>query len=49
MKDLSMKATTPSFSAFTSDLLSRAQKCGLEDVHARMLAEAESEILTFKR
>jgi nitrogen regulation protein NR(I) len=35
-----------SFTAFASDLLARAQKGGLLDAHARMLAEAEREILT---
>jgi DNA-binding NtrC family response regulator len=35
-----------SFTAFAGDLLARAQKGGLLDAHARMLAEAEREILT---
>jgi len=35
-----------SFTAFAVDLLTRAQKGGLDDAHARMLAEAEREILT---
>ncbi|MGH7971925.1 MAG: helix-turn-helix domain-containing protein, partial [Limisphaerales bacterium] len=35
-----------SFTAFARDLLARAQKGELQDVHARMLAEAEREILT---
>ncbi len=35
-----------SFTAFAGDLLSRAQKGELQDAHARMLAEAEREILT---
>ena len=35
-----------SFVAFAGDLLARAQKGGLLDAHARMLAEAEREILT---
>jgi nitrogen regulation protein NR(I) len=38
--------TGRSFAAFAGDLLARAQKGGLEDAHARMLAEAEREILT---
>jgi len=36
----------PTFSACAADLLERAQKGGLADAHARMLAEAEREILT---
>ena len=42
-------ATAPtgnSFTAFAGDLLARAQKGELADAHARMLAEAEREILT---
>ena len=35
-----------SFAAYAADLLARAQKGGLDDAHARMLAEAEREILT---
>jgi nitrogen regulation protein NR(I) len=35
-----------SFTAFAGDLLMRAQKGELPDAHARMLAEAEREILT---
>ncbi len=35
-----------SFTAFAGDLLIRAQKGELQDAHARMLAEAEREILT---
>ncbi len=35
-----------SFTTYASDLLSRAQKGELQDAHARMLAEAEREILT---
>jgi nitrogen regulation protein NR(I) len=35
-----------SFTAFAGDLLIRAQKSELHDAHARMLAEAEREILT---
>jgi DNA-binding NtrC family response regulator len=35
-----------SFTAFASDLLARAQKGELQDAHARMLAEAEREVLT---
>ncbi len=35
-----------SFSAFAADLLARAQEGELADAHARMLAEAEREILT---
>jgi DNA-binding NtrC family response regulator len=35
-----------SFMAFAGDLLARAQKGELQDAHARMLAEAEREILT---
>src|SRR5947199_69554 len=35
-----------SFTAFAGDLLIRAQKSELQDAHARMLAEAEREILT---
>src|SRR6266550_2499112 len=35
-----------SFTAFSADLLTRAQKGELQDAHARMLAEAEREILT---
>jgi DNA-binding NtrC family response regulator len=35
-----------SFSAYASDLLLSAQEGGLDDAHARMLAEAEREILT---
>jgi len=38
--------TGRSFAAFAGELLARAQKCGLPDAHARMLAEAEREILT---
>jgi DNA-binding NtrC family response regulator len=39
-------ATGNSFTAFAGDLLARAQKGELHDTHARMLAEAEREILT---
>jgi DNA-binding NtrC family response regulator len=35
-----------SFAAFARDLLARAQKGDLHDAHARMLAEAEREVLT---
>jgi DNA-binding NtrC family response regulator len=35
-----------SFTAFAGDLLSRAQKGELQDAHARMLAEAEREVVT---
>jgi nitrogen regulation protein NR(I) len=35
-----------SFAGFAADLLARAQKGELQDTHARMLAEAEREILT---
>jgi DNA-binding NtrC family response regulator len=35
-----------SFTVFAGDLLARAQKDELQDAHARMLAEAEREILT---
>lgn len=38
--------TGNSFTAFAGDLLARAQKGGLDDAHARMIAEAEREILT---
>jgi nitrogen regulation protein NR(I) len=38
--------TGRSFAAFAGDLLMRAQKDELQDAHARMLAEAEREILT---
>jgi nitrogen regulation protein NR(I) len=38
--------TGRSFPAFAGDLLVRAQKGELQDAHARMLAEAEREILT---
>ena len=38
--------TGQSFTAFASDLLARAQKDELQDAHARMVAEAEREILT---
>jgi len=38
--------TGHSFTAFASDLLARAQKDELQDAHARMVAEAEREILT---
>jgi nitrogen regulation protein NR(I) len=38
--------TGHSFSSFAGDLLARAQKGELQDAHARMLAEAEREILT---
>src|SRR6266852_189511 len=38
--------TGHSFPAFAGDLLMRAQKDELQDAHARMLAEAEREILT---
>jgi DNA-binding NtrC family response regulator len=38
--------TGHSFTAFAGDLLARAQKGELPDAHARMLAEAEREILT---
>jgi DNA-binding NtrC family response regulator len=37
--------TGHSFTAFAGDLLARAQKGELQDAHARMLAEAEREIL----
>jgi len=36
----------PSFTAFAGDLLARAQKGELQDTYARMLAEAEREIIT---
>jgi DNA-binding NtrC family response regulator len=42
-------APTPtghSFASFAGDLLARAQKGQLQDAHARMLAEAEREVLT---
>jgi nitrogen regulation protein NR(I) len=39
-------ATGLSITAFAADLLTRAQNGELQDVHARMLAEAEREILT---
>ena len=35
-----------SFTAYASDLLARASKGELQDAHARMLAEAEREVLT---
>lgn len=35
-----------SFASFAGDLLTRAQKGDLQDAHARMLAEAERELLT---
>jgi DNA-binding NtrC family response regulator len=35
-----------SFTVFAGDLLARAQKGKLQDAHARMLAQAEREILT---
>ena len=38
--------TGHSFTAFASDLLARAQKDELQDAHARIVAEAEREILT---
>jgi nitrogen regulation protein NR(I) len=38
--------TGHSFTAFAGDLLARAQKGELQDAHARMVAEAEREILT---
>ena len=38
--------TGNSFTAYAGDLLARAQKGELADAHARMLAEAEREILT---
>jgi DNA-binding NtrC family response regulator len=38
--------TGRSFTAFAGDLLARAQKGELQDAHARLLAEAEREILT---
>jgi DNA-binding NtrC family response regulator len=38
--------TRHSFTVFAGDLLARAQKGELQDAHARMLAEAEREILT---
>jgi nitrogen regulation protein NR(I) len=38
--------TGHSFTAFAGDLLAQAQKGGLNDSHARMMAEAEREILT---
>src|SRR5881396_725758 len=38
--------TGNSFTAYAGDLLARAQKGELQDAHARMLAEAEREILT---
>jgi DNA-binding NtrC family response regulator len=38
--------TGRSFTAIAGDLLARAQKGELQDAHARMLAEAEREILT---
>ncbi len=38
--------TGRSFPAFAGELLARAQKGELHDAHARMLAEAEREILT---
>jgi len=38
--------TGHSFTAFASDLLARAQKGELQDAHARILAEAEREVLT---
>jgi nitrogen regulation protein NR(I) len=38
--------TGHSFTAFAGDLLARAQKGELQDAHARMLAEAEREILS---
>jgi DNA-binding NtrC family response regulator len=39
-------ATGQSFAAFAGELLSRAQKGEMQDVHARMLAAAEREIVT---
>jgi nitrogen regulation protein NR(I) len=38
--------SAPTFTAFAGDLLARAQKGELHEAHARMLAEAEREILT---
>ena len=38
--------TGKSFTAFAGDLLARAQNGEMQDAHARMLAEAEREILT---
>jgi DNA-binding NtrC family response regulator len=38
--------TGQSFSGLASDLLARAQKGEIQDAHARMLSEAEREILT---
>jgi len=38
--------TGHSFTAFAADLLARARQDELQDAHARMLAEAEREIVT---
>jgi DNA-binding protein Fis len=38
--------TGHSFAALAADLLARAQRGELQDAHARMLADAEREILT---
>jgi len=38
--------TGRTFAAFAGELLAQAQKRELQDAHARMLAEAEREILT---
>jgi nitrogen regulation protein NR(I) len=38
--------TGHSFTSFAADLLARAQKGELQDAHARMVAEAEREVLT---
>ena len=38
--------SAPTFAAFAGDLLARAQKGELHEAHARMVAEAEREVLT---
>jgi len=45
-RDAEATPTGHSFTVFARDLLARAQKGELYDAHARMLAEAEREILT---